>query len=229
MHRTIILTVGLLFSIALTGCAGGGTSSAKPSASASASASAPTPKPIASSSTPSTTAGGAEAKPNRVVITAEGIQVVNDDETAGESFTYFEPIEDVVAGLSVLFGAPPVPTPYAGTSVDYNWDGFQIGTDGRGEAPFYSESVVKVRAATVHGLAIETVDGIQVGDPAAPLEAAHPETSHRWVLHGVDTLTISVGVVSLASGTDRTFAVELTAQPWDGAVSYFLAPHKNFE
>ena len=84
-------------------------------------------------------------------------------------------------------------------------------------------------APTVHGLAIETVDGIQVGDPAVPLEASHPDSVDRWQFQGSERLDISIGVVTITSNDGRTFAVKLTAHPADGAVTQFMAPHKNFE
>ena len=218
MKRTIFLAVGLLVSIVLTGCTPVGTSAAPPP-----SATAPTPQ------TPAP-AVDHDAMPTRILITAESIQILNDEGIPSQSFTYFQPVETLVAGLTALFGVEPVATPYAGTTaVDYDWDGFHLGTDGRGQAPFNAESGVRVTAATVHGLAIETVDGIQVGDPAAPLEAAHPDSADRWQFQGSERLDISIGVVAIPSNDGRTFAVKLTAHPADGAVTQFMAPHKNFE
>ena len=221
MKRTIFLAVGLLVSLVLAGCAPVGPSEAKPVSTPSATAPTPeTPAPVVDSDTRLT----------RILITAERIEILNDAGFLAESFTYFQPTPTVVARLTAAFGVEPVTTAHeGGASVDYAWDGFRIGTDGKGQAPFDAESVVVVTAATVHGLAIGTVDGIRVGDPAAPLEEAHRDTANRWQFQGGERLDLPVGVVAIPSDDGRTFAVQVSAVPADGVVTGFLAPHKNFE
>lgn len=169
------------------------------------------------------------APPDHLVVSASSIQVVLDDGTMGDEFGYFEPIELVVAALTDVFGGEPVMTNYEGIpSVDYDWSGVSIGTDGPAQRPTNPELIMRVTAAEVHGIGIETVDGIQVGDPVAVLEVANP--SHRWQRDGVEELVIKVNSVPVTpEDNERTFSVELRSCPADGPVTQFAAPIKNFE
>ena len=49
-----------------------------------------------------------------------------------------------------------------------------IGTDGPAQRPIDPEIIMHVTTAEVHGIGIETVGGIQVGDSVAVLEIANP-------------------------------------------------------
>lgn len=171
----------------------------------------------------------APAMPAHVVVSASSFRVVLDDGTIGDEFGYFEPIEPVVAALTAVFGGEPVVTTYEGIpSVDYDWSGVSIGTDGPAQPPTSPEIIMHVTAAEVHGIGIETVDGIQVGDPVAVLEAANP--SHRWQRGGAEELVIEVNSVPVTpDDNERTFSVELRSLPSDGPVTQFAAPMKNFE
>ena len=62
-----------------------------------------------------------DTKPTHILITAKSIQILNDEGIPSQSFTYFQPVETLVAGLTALFGVEPVTTPYEGTTdVDYD-------------------------------------------------------------------------------------------------------------
>ncbi|WP_129590558.1 hypothetical protein [Cryobacterium aureum] len=171
----------------------------------------------------------ARATPDHLVVSASSVQIILDDGTMGDEFGYFEPIEPVAAALTAVFGREPVTTTYEGIpSVDYEWNGMSIGTDGPAQRPTNPEIIMHVTAAEVHGIGIETVDGIQVGDPVAVLEVANP--SHRWQRDGVEELVIKVNSVPVTpDDTQRTFSVELRSLPSDGPVTQFSAPIKNFE
>ncbi|WP_146069780.1 hypothetical protein [Cryobacterium sp. M15] len=194
----------------------------------------PQPNSPAPAVTPTTTEENeaspeAFAAPDHLVVSASSIQVVLDDGTIRDEFGYFEPIAPVAAALTAVFGEEPVITTYEGIpSVDYDWSGVSIGTDGPAQRPTNPEIIMHVTAAEVHGIGIETVDGIQVGDPVAVLEVANP--SHRWQRDGVEELVIKVNSVPVTpDDNERTFSVELRSFPSDGPVTQFVAPIKNFE
>ncbi|WP_104087614.1 hypothetical protein [Cryobacterium sp. N19] len=171
----------------------------------------------------------ARATSDHLVVSASSIQVVLDDGTIGDEFDYFEPIEPVAAALTDVFGGEPVITTYEGIpSVDYDWSGVSIGTDGPAHRPNNPEIILHVTAAEVHGIGIETVDGIQVGDSVAVLEVANP--SHRWQCDGVEELVITVNPIPVtADDNERTFSVELRSYPSDGPVTQFATPIRNFQ
>lgn len=222
MKRTLLIIFGLMAACTFTACA----------ASTAVSTPVPTEAPT-KTATPSATEPPASAEagmPTRIVITAETVSLVAADDTTIESFTYFQPTESLVAGLTEAFGEAPTASRYLDTdSIDYAWDGFTVLTDGAGNAPYSVASVVGASKSTVYGLTVETVDGIRIGDDAAGLEAAYGDSAHRWMYQGVERLDISVGAVDLDSTGDKTFAVKITALPAGGVLTEFFAPHKNFE
>ena len=226
MKRTLLIMFGLVAACTFTACA------AAPPASTAVSTATPTKAPT-ETATPSVTEPPASAEagaPTRIVITAETVSLVSADDTRIESFTYFQPTESLVAGLTEAFGEAPTASRYLDTdSIDYEWDGFKVLTDGAGNPPYAVASVVGASKSTVYGLTVETVDGIHIGDDAAALEAAHSDSASRWMYQGVERLDISVGTIALDSTGNKTFAVKITALPADGELTEFFAPHKNFE
>lgn len=99
----------------------------------------------------------APAMPAHVVVSATSIRVVLNDETIGDEFGYFEPIEPVVAAFTAVFGGEPVVSTYEGIlSVDYDSSGVSIATDGPAQPPTSPEIIMHVTAAEVHGIGIET-------------------------------------------------------------------------
>jgi len=194
---------------------------------------ATTPSPAGALSTPTAQADASptvRADPNHLVVSSTSIQVVLDDGTLGDEFSYFEPIQPVVAALTDVFGEEPVVTEYedAPTSVDYDWVGVSIGTDGPAQPPSGAEIIMFVTAPDVNGIGIETIDGIKVGDPAAPLEAAN--SSYRWQRDSGEELVVTMNSVPITSGdAERMFSVQLRALPADGPITQIGAPMKNFE
>ena len=193
----------------------------------------PPPSPASTSSTPTTEAAAsptARADPDYLVVSSTSIKVVLDDGTIGDEFGYFEPIQPVVAALTDVFAEEPVVTEYEGapTSVDYDWTGVSIGTDGPAQSPSGAEIIMFVTAADVNGIGIETIDGIKVGDSAAPLEAAN--SSYRWQRDSGEELVVTMNSVLITSGdNERMFSVQLRALPADGPITQIGAPMKNFE
>lgn len=226
MRRTSLFVVVSAIALTLTACAQSIPQSdptdAAPTAPATASPTAP--------ATPSPTTEPA-AEPDRLVMSATEVQIVLTDGTVGSQFGYFDPISDVVAQLTELFGQEPVMTAYEGTAAaDYDWPGLSVGTDGPGTPPTGAEVIMFVTAAEVAGISIESVDGAQVGDPLAPLEAADPANSYRWQRDGGEELVVTVGSTPISPDEpDREFSVELRALPSDGPITQMGAPMKNFE
>lgn len=194
---------------------------------------ATTPSPAGPSSKPTAEPAASptpRADPDHLVVSSTSIQVVLDDGTIGDEFGYFEPIEPVVTALTDVFGEQPVVTEYgdASTSVDYNWTGVSIGTDGPAQPPSGAEIIMFVTAADVNGIVIETIDGIKVGDSAAPLEASN--SSYRWQRDSGEELVVTMNSVPITSGdNERMFSVQLRALPADGPITQIGAPMKNFE
>ena len=78
MKRTILISLGLLGALALTACA------------ATAPATTRTPTEAATpSATEPTASAEASVVPTRIIITAETVSLVADDDTTLTSFTYF--------------------------------------------------------------------------------------------------------------------------------------------
>ena len=158
-------------------------------------------------------------------------QLLLDDGTVSREFGYFEPMAPVVTELTALFGQEPAVNTYNGTgAADYDWAGFRMGTDGPATPPTGAEIIIFVTAPEVNGIAIETVDGISVGDPIADLEAANPNDSSRWTRDGGEQLDVTLDSTPITPGeTERMFSVTVTAFPSSGPITQFGAPMKNFE
>lgn len=216
MRRIAVAAIVSSLVVVLSGCASGAPSGGEDTQSSS-------PAEVEASS-------DAPAEAEYLVISAEGIQVVLSDGTDEVVFDYFQPVDEVTAGLSEVFGAEPEVSKYEPiASFGYDWGGFFLGTDGPGQDPAGAESHVRVTAAEVHGIGIHAVDGTRVGDPADPLEAAYPDSSRRWIYKGTERLDVGIAPVAIAPGDERIFSVDVTAFPADGAITQVAAPMKNFE
>jgi hypothetical protein len=232
INKTALFSVLAAAALTLTGCAPVIPQS-DPTSSPTSSPSLATPSPSPTPEAAPAPAPAAEAE--RLVMSASGVQIFLDDGTVGLEFGYFDPIGPVADDLSGLFGQVPVITTYDGNvAADYDWPGLSIGTDGPATPPMGAEIVMFVTAAEVNGISIETVDGIQVGDPLAPLEAAYPEDSYRWQRDGGEVqgeeLVVTIDSVPVSADyPEREFSVELIALPSSGPITRMRAPMKNFE
>lgn len=217
----------VVLSLALAGC---NSTPAPSSPTSTATPPRPTSTSPAGASTPAPVDSPAIAEPDHVVVSAVGMQVVLDDGTLGLNIDYFQPIDEVAIALTELLGAEPSVTSYPDTpAADYVWEGLTLLTDGPAQPPRKAEFVVRVTAPDVHGLSMETADGVKVGSPIGPIEAANPASSHRGTIAGQERLSIYLSPVSIENGDSRTFSVEVVALPSDGPVSEIFAPAKDFE
>ncbi|MCI4659322.1 hypothetical protein [Cryobacterium zhongshanensis] len=196
----------------LTGCSGQASPvRGTPAASA-------TPTAVASAPTASEPPPAAAAVTD-LYISATSLELRDDSGQTLATFGYFQPANEVVAGLSAAFGSPPITEDYASEHNEqhpgtrYVWGNAYVEDPGLGlnpytkgdfvftdedpvgVAPYEPNTFVLVAADTVNGIHISTVDGIAVGDSAAELEARYPDTSFRYP-HQPE-LDIGVGFVPL--------------------------------
>lgn len=140
------------------------------------SACAPEPAPQASTPSPSapTTPSPtpAEPAPAHLVVTIDGVEFVDGDETATAGF------DDAAAVLALLekaTGEAPAltelqdPPGYETNLVSYDWDGLSVVTDEGGEGTF---SRILVDAATVGDLPIASAEGLTIGSTRDEVIAA---------------------------------------------------------
>jgi hypothetical protein len=205
-----------------------------------------TPSADAPSATPSPTPTPATVA--LVTVLAESVTVTD---SAGEEIStldYFAPIDEVRAELTEAFGFEPAVavverTPsdrFAGTI--YDWQGFSVswfygfdGEPGSGVAvpPFEPTIYITATTASVGEVAIETADGLRVGDDGTGLGQAYPEAAFPYTdANGQDMLAVHIGTVPLpvegenAEGT-YTFSVSVSATV-PGSVVSIYAPAKNY-
>lgn len=227
MRVSALIIVAITGVAALTGCS---------------SLPAPPPAlPLAPSSAPSA-ASSATPEPEliqrRVVITATEIQLFGDEGTLTSTLTYFDATASVVAALTEQFHAAPVVTETPGRcchtfpAVHYDWGGFKLSDDeklmGKPTGP---EFTIGATAAEIGTVAIETVDGVRVGDLASEVAASHPGTNGAGVSgDGVDHQWFILGKVNIEEDSEAHYlyvwVIEL--RPGD-RISSISAPHHDME
>jgi hypothetical protein len=195
---------------------------------------APQPAPVTA---PTTTTPSPTTTPDpvaeRIVIRAESIAVIADDGSTLSEFDYFQPAEDVVPVLDAVLGISAVEqeTNGAGDVVTtYDWGGLELIDDASAvEAPYYSDLFFAASADAIGGIAIETVDGVQVGDAGPELEARYPDESHR-VTAGDSPERIDL-YLDFVDHPDEEFseefggvAVWVIVEPAEGPVTEIRAP-----
>lgn len=212
----------------------------------------PTPRPTASA-TPTATATPAPAdepaaappaaaQVERIVVGAEWITVIADDDTELARFDYFQPTAEVVAGLSQYLGTP-VDTWFEGRTeaspaTYHDWGGLRlVDTVHPGTAPYNPEHWVRLTSNDANGVVITAVDDIAVGDPFASLEASSDEV-HRWTSPETNQTSVYLrfDLVELPPmpGTDHTddwslsFGVSVDGDDATGLIRSLSAPGANF-
>jgi hypothetical protein len=214
----VIATAGVIGALvgALTGCAG-------------VNEPVETPSPTATAGVPS------------VVISAEAI-TVRSRENSIDGFSYFLPAEGTIDALSSVFGEGPTVGVWEGgiesyPGVTYTWPGIEIIDSDVPTVPDEQpEYRISVTAGELNGVVLEAVDGVQVGDSAADLEAAYPDHSFRVSVNGgAERLDVWLGAINVAqppadSETDlqRTFSVRVSAATPSGPIDTIDAPTPNF-
>ncbi len=248
MRRLGALAAGAVMVGVLGGCVPTGSQSSGHNSRPAAPVVTPSATPAAPAVTPSATPGRAEPEsPGRVLtVTAEFLTVTTDDGTPIAEFDYFQPTEDVIVGMSELFGIKPARERFEGgeghaqAQTSWEWDGFfLIDEDGPGDPPLDTDYFVAVTVPAVGEVDIETVDGIQVGNDAATIERRYPDQAHRVTAGDQrERLDVHVGAVTLpppGDGADPPgangryeFSVWLLALDPNGTITEFRAPSPNF-
>lgn len=198
LGRTLTAGVALAAALGLAGCAPSDPPRLVKSSAVAAPSATPTPEPTATPTAPAAT---------RIFTSASAVGVVTDDGTELTSWDYRRPTFDVVAGLTQYLGEPALETfpsgNHNGEGTRYVWDDFSVSSEDRwaelpdAELPSYlSRWSVRAIGPTARGLAVGTVDGVQVGDFTADIIAAHPGADERLEMTSVAPRTdIFLGAV----------------------------------
>jgi len=224
------LVAGLLL---LVGCA---PQAAAPSAS-------PT-TPAAASSTPTATP---EPVASRVVIGADTVEILAEDDTVIASSRYFDPASSLVAALTDAFGADPVVSADPGGNetapgTRYTWGGVAVvERDIEQSEPYEPATIVYVESAEESGVRVEAVGGYAVGEDTdavaaevSAAEGATPEDVQRYSLSdGTPAVFIRADVTPIPpSGDDvgtgsRSWAVGVIGSD-AGPIQRLVAPSPNW-
>ena len=151
-----------------------------------------------------------------VTITAQAIIVAEGSGAVLATYDYFQPTEEVVAGLTAAFGfAPTVEHVQAYEGYPWSaieWEGFVLqDSDQESDGLYYPNNRVTVTTAAVRGIVIETVDGVSVGDDPAALEAAYPDRISYGTNSSGNVYSVSYGEIPLpdfdfGNGEDGPFS-----------------------
>lgn len=158
------------------------------------------------------------------------------------SLSYFEQTQNAIDALSHAFGAEPTVGVWEGgiesyPGATYTWPGLEIvDSEWPTLAPTSPEYRVTLTAAESHGVSLETVDGVRVGDSAADLESAYPDTATRISVGDTpERLDVLLGTIILPHADDYptmdgqlTFSVHVAANDPSGSVDTIAAPMPNF-
>lgn len=161
--------------LSLAGCATATGPSAAPTTGAStpSATQAPTATPTASptaSPTPTPTPTPTEAAITALVISAADIELIDADGSAIDEFAYNDDADTVREALTSAFGSEPeMSTDSDGGTTDYYWEDFSFRAYDSATGANRTFYVV-AEGASVGDIAIETADGIAVGDAEADVE-----------------------------------------------------------
>jgi len=239
-----VVTLGMLVTTAIAGCAPGtpGAPAPSPSATGAADGSRPTPTSVATAtaSPESAEAGGPLA--TKVIIFSGLLGAYASDSLIGGGLDMFEPvasIDPVVDEISGYFGFEPIvefrPADPSGDGSDYTsyvWDGFEILDFDypASRVPARPEFSVYVTASDVRGVRVESIDGVSIGDSMAGLEAMFPADSRRQSGEFNEQIVVRLYPMDPVEGRygPVSFAVGL-AGPVGGDVEEIFSPYPDMQ
>ena len=207
---------------------------------------APSPSPTATP-TPTPT-----PVPTVITLNSDSVLVADQNGCIITTLDYFDRGIDLAATLTETFGFPPAVEVVAPKATDfgfqgtkYDWEGFilywQYGyeddpTSGVSEPPYSYRSMITTTVAAVRGIAVQSTDGVQVGDGQGDLSTLYP--GQTVIYHdpdGVEIETAFVTCVTLPSfendspdenGGEPMNCVAIRAAPSDGPITGIQAPAK---
>ena len=186
--------------------------------------------PASSEATPPSSEPVAE----RIIIAAEGLTVIGDDDSELARFDYYDPSAEVVDALSAHLGDPSIDTSLGdGTSgpAAYDWPGLRlVDLAGPGdESSATTDFIVVAESSAVRDIEIETADGIAVGGSFDNVVGGEPVTELENPDTGAAVSIVRVGISELppiASQDGLNVGVQVTAH--DGIVVTLASPVGNF-
>lgn len=210
-----VVALGALVLATLAGCG----ASAEPS---------PTPTAGSSVSSSPTSSPSAEPSPGTITIGATELTVTSSAGDVLATYGQFDDPVTVVAGLTDILGFAPTveenAAPYEGFAYRmYRWDGLLLNdTDLPSDGQSYEEYTVTSTAPDVRGIAVESADGVSVGDSIETVAAAHPDTTTRLAdpsgAEFVRVVLASHDLPAMPTGEPVAFEV-LATGPEDGTVT----------
>lgn len=228
LSRSVPVCVAIAAALALAGC-----TSSPP-------VSAPTPPAASRTADPVETPEPVEPKLERIVISAEVIQFVNDDGSIEFETGYFTAADGIIAQLEEVAREAPEHSVREAIEREqwdnYEWSAITVfDNKGEGAEPYQPGFNVVVTEATIGGVSIETPDGYSVGDSATAIESAHPDESERGGPTGKpESLSVYLNSVDLPAsddvgiGANPAFRVYLGATDPEGEIDRIIAPSPNF-
>jgi hypothetical protein len=169
----------------------------------------------------------------KLTLSATSFSVVNSDGSDGATFSFFDPVDPVVAALSTAFGFEPVlvdePDPYEGFPFRiFTWGQFQLQDESAAAesiGPLMFRFSVSTKEPQTGDVIVETGNGVAVGDAVTDIAQLYPAVSPQLGADGQEYYTFETDVVfdSDADGTRIPYSVMATGMS-DEAISAISAP-----
>ncbi len=147
-------------------------------------AEAPAP-PTSSEPTITATATPQQTAPAQVVVTAEGLSLLDDTGATVGNIVYAGDALDAVAQLTAFFGEPATEVPYPGAieetpGIDHTWGGFAYRvSDHAAGSEWYNQSV-RVTSGEIGEITVRTGSGLRIGSPRTDVEAQAAEPGQSF-------------------------------------------------
>ncbi|MFT4284606.1 MAG: hypothetical protein QM598_07220 [Protaetiibacter sp.] len=172
----------------------------------------------------------------RILIRTDHVEFGDDAGWTLGGFDYADDPAPAIEALTTIFGAEP--TRYAQPqsteaipSTAYEWDGFLLGVREENTAAWYLGGLyVRVTKASVHGVAVQTIEGITVGTSAAEASSHAIETTARrdFVEAQIDPISVPPAPEDTSPLPDARVFVGVLAPSAAGLVDRIYAPWINF-
>lgn len=174
-----------------------------------------------------------------IVISAESITVMGDEDSVLATFDYHQPTSEVVSGLSEYLGTPTdsrvEPGSESTPATLHDWGGLQLlDTDIAEEAPYWANHWVSLTGPEAGGLPVTTVAGISVGEALDSIDMSGATTPVDYTVQetGRTHRMFRVGLVALppgeGTGASPDIGVIVTGYIDEGVVDRIGSPSSNY-